>query len=140
MSMTLIFIILSFYYICANAQVETTPTESSNELPKTELFVLVEEMPQFPGGENALMEYLKSNLKYPAGCVEKKIQGKTYVRFVVNEDGSTSNMEIIKSSNNRLLDEEAIRVVSLMPTWKPGKQQGKAVKVQYTLPINFSLK
>lgn len=97
-------------------------------------------MPEFPGGQEALIFYLKKSIRYPKECVKNNITGKVYVRFVVNEDGNISDTEIIKSSGNILLDEEAMRVVNSMPAWKPGKQQGKNVKVHFTLPINFSLK
>lgn len=101
------------------------------------IFQVVETMPKFDGNMN---EWLKNNMKYPAEAQKAKQQGKAYVNFVVNEDGHLSDFRIQKSSGHPLLDEEALRVARQMPNWLPGKQRGKAVKVNYTLPFNFSLK
>lgn len=108
--------------------------------PDTEedVFMVVEEMPEFPGGTDALMEYLKTNLKYPAECIEKNIQGRVLVTFVVNKTGEITNAEVVKSVNEQL-DAEALRVVNSMPVWKPGKQRGETVRVKYTVPVAFRL-
>ena len=103
-----------------------------------ELFMVVEDQPEFPGGTMALLEYLRANLNYPAGCKENNIQGRVLVSFVVEKDGSISNTEVVKSVDEEL-DAEALRVVSKMPNWKPGTQRGEAVRVKYTVPINFRL-
>ncbi|MCB9188675.1 MAG: energy transducer TonB [Flavobacteriales bacterium] len=102
------------------------------------VYEVVEEMPEFPGGIEALYEYLADNIKYPQMCVDNNVQGKAYIRFTVEKDGSISNLEVIKSAH-KLLDKEAVRVVGSMPKWKPGKQLNKVVRVSYTLPINFIL-
>lgn len=103
------------------------------------VFEVVEVMPEFPGGIGALMKYLGENIKYPAEAKEKKIQGRVNVAFIVNQDGSISDTKIIRGASP-LLDAEALRVIGSMPKWKPGMQKGKAVRVQYTVPVVFSLK
>ena len=103
-----------------------------------EVFMVVEDQPEFPGGTAALLEYLRKNIKYPAICRENNIQGKVIVTFVVNKDGSIVDIEVIKSVNPSL-DKEAIRVISQMPKWKPGSQRGKPVRVKYSVPVNFRL-
>ena len=104
-----------------------------------EIFMVVEDQPEFPGGVKALLEYLKKNIKYPAICRENNIQGRVIVTFVVNKDGSIVEPEVIKGVNPSL-DKEALRVISQMPNWKPGYQRGKPVRVKYTVPVNFQLK
>jgi len=101
-------------------------------------FMVVEDMPEFPGGTNALLEYLKKNIKYPAICRENNIQGRVLVQFIVNKDGSIVDCEVVKPVNPSL-DKEALRVISGMPKWKPGSQRGKPVRVKYTVPVNFRL-
>ncbi|MBR3883744.1 MAG: energy transducer TonB [Bacteroidaceae bacterium] len=111
--------------------------ESSTE---EEIFNIVEKQPEFPGGMQALMKYLQDNIKYPKESREKGLQARSYVNFLVNEDGAISDAKIMKSSGDPYLDEEAIRVVESMPNWIPGRQGGKAVHVRFTLPIMFRLK
>ena len=103
-----------------------------------EVFMVVEDQPEFPGGTAALLEYLRKNIKYPAICRENNIQGRVIVTFVVNKDGSIVDIEVAKSVNPSL-DKEAIRVISQMPKWKPGSQRGKPVRVKYSVPVNFRL-
>lgn len=101
---------------------------------------VVAEQPEFPGGMVALMNYLEKNIQYPKECKENNIQGKVYVNFVVNTDGTLDNIEISKSSGNEALDSEAVRLVKAMPNWIPGKQNdGKAVRASFTLPVLFRL-
>jgi protein TonB len=113
-------------------EVEEDSIENSN-------FTLVEEMPEFSGGQMALHKIIAQTIKYPVYAQEHGIQGKVFVRFVINENGSISNARIAKGVHP-MLDAEAIRVVRSMPKWKPGRQEGKAVKVSYTVPINFVLR
>lgn len=101
-----------------------------------QIFKFVEQPPEFNGN---LQEYLSAKLRYPDEARESGTQGRSIVQFVVNEDGSISGVEIVRSSNSSSLDAEAKRVVSSMPKWRPGKQQGKAVKVYFTLPVTFQL-
>lgn len=111
------------------------------EMPsKTEkaIFTYVENMPMFPGGEPALLKYLSSNLNYPEDARYKKNQGLVILKFVVNTDGSLSDIEVLRSVKGGC-DEEAIRVVKTMPKWIPGKEKGEIVNVYYTLPIKFKI-
>ena len=103
-----------------------------------QIFQVVENMPEFPGGTAALMQYLKKNIKYPTICQEQGIQGRVIVQFVVNKDGSIVDPEVIKPVNP-YLDKEALRVISTMPKWKPGEQRGKPVRVKFTVPVQFRL-
>lgn len=103
-----------------------------------EIFAVVEEDPQFPGGMAELMKFLQKNIKYPAVCQDQGIQGRVIVQFVVNTDGSIVDANVVKSVNPHL-DKEALRVVGTMPKWEPGRQRGKAVRVRFTLPVNFRL-
>lgn len=102
-------------------------------------FKMVEQMPEFPRGQDALLKYLASNIKYPESARKAGIQGIVYINYVVEKDGSLSNMKVLRGIGNGC-DEEALRVVSMMPKWKIGKQRGEAVAVEYNLPIKFSLK
>ena len=103
-----------------------------------EIFQVVENQPEFPGGMAELMKYLQKNIKYPTICQEQGIQGRVIVQFVVNSDGSIVDPQVVKPVNP-YLDKEALRVVSNMPKWKPGEQRGKKVRVRFTLPVTFRL-
>jgi TonB family protein len=103
-----------------------------------EIFFIVEEMPEFPGGEQALRQFISNSIDYPKVAQEKGIQGKVYVTFVVTKDGNVANATIARGVDPSL-DSEALRVVNSLPKWKPGKQRGQAVNVSYTVPINFKL-
>jgi TonB family protein len=102
------------------------------------VFTAVEQMPEFPGGQAAMMTYLNKNIIYPAEAVKKGISGNVILKFVVTEKGDIEDVQVVRKVNP-LLDKEAIRVVKAMPKWKPGKQNGKAVKTQYNLPVRFVL-
>lgn len=106
---------------------------------ETKPHIVVQEMPEFPGGNAALLQYVSENLKYPQDAQDNNIQGKVTLRFVVNPDGSVDRIEIMKSVDP-LLDNEAIRVVKLLPKFKPGKQNGVAVPVWFTIPVIFQIK
>ncbi|MDE6354881.1 MAG: TonB family protein [Prevotella sp.] len=112
----------------------------ADEKPKEEEkpFDIVEQMPTFPGGDGKLMEWLSKNIKYPAVAEENGVQGRVIVRFVVGKDGSISNASVVRSVDPSL-DKEALRVVKAMPRWIPGKQNGAAVPVWFTLPVTFQL-
>ena len=109
------------------------------EEPEEVIFVVVETMPEFPGGQQALFKYLSENVKYPVIAQENGIQGRVICQFVVNKDGSIVDVEVVRSGGDPSLDKEAVRVIKSMPNWKPGKQRGKAVRVKYTVPVNFKL-
>ncbi len=102
------------------------------------VFWRVEEPPQFFGGEDSLARYVKHHLKYPAAAREAKITGLVHVKFIIESDGQVTHAEIVRSLGYGC-DEEALRVVSGLPKWKPGRQSGKAMRVQQFLPIRFSL-
>ncbi|MCQ2227607.1 MAG: energy transducer TonB [Bacteroidales bacterium] len=103
-----------------------------------EVFLIVEQMPVFPGGDEALRKYLAQSVKYPVIAQENGIQGRVFVSFVVNQKGEVTNVRVARPFDPNL-DKEAVRVVQSMPKWTPGMQRGKAVKVSYTVPINFVL-
>ncbi len=108
------------------------------KVEETKVFDVVEEMPQFPGGQAALLEYLAKNIKYPVVAEENGVQGRVIVTFVVERDGSITDVKVVKSVDPSL-DKEATRVVKSMPKWQPGKQNGSAVRVKYTVPVQFRL-
>jgi protein TonB len=112
--------------------------EEVQEKEEQQVFVVVEEMPEFPGGELALRTFIGKAIVYPTVAQENGIQGKVFVTFVVNKDGSVSNAKIARGVDASL-DQEALRVVSTLPKWKPGKQRGVPVRVSYTVPISFKL-
>ena len=103
------------------------------------IFQFVEEPPSFPGGEDKLMEYLSKNIKYPTIAKENNIQGRVYVTFVVDKDGKVTGAKVLRGIGGGC-DEEALRVVKNMSEWKPGRQNGRSVLVQYNLPVVFNLK
>ena len=124
---------------------ETPETKKEKESTATEetvnentIFQVVEEMPEFPGGMRECMNFLDKNLKYPATAQENEVQGRVIVQFVVDTDGSILEPNVVRGVNPEL-DAEALRVISIMPKWKPGKQRGKAVRVKYTIPVMFRL-
>ena len=123
-----------------DAEIEYQEIEVKEEEPveEEEVFLIVEKMPQFPGGEEALRKYLAQSVKYPVIAQENGIQGRVFVSFVVNKNGEVTNVKVARPFDPNL-DKEAVRVVQSMPKWEAGMQRGKAVKVSYTVPINFVL-
>ena len=116
------------------------PVEAPVEEEEEEVvFVVVESMPEFPGGAQAMMRYIAENIKYPVIAQENGIQGRVTCQFVVNKDGSIVDVVVVRSGGDPSLDKEAVRVLKTMPKWKPGKQRGKPVRVKYTVPVNFRL-
>lgn len=121
--------------------VEEVVVEKKEEKPKEvkeEIHTLVEQMPQFPGGDAALMKYLSSHINYPPMAAENNVQGKVILQFVVEKDGRVGEVKIARSVDKDL-DKEAIRVVKSLPKFTPGRQNGYPVRVWYTLPVNFKL-
>ncbi|MAO01689.1 MAG: hypothetical protein CMD05_02000 [Flavobacteriales bacterium] len=100
--------------------------------------MVVENMPEFPGGDLGLMKYIQKNVRYPAIAKEYNITGKVYISFIVDKQGSVTNVKVVRGVDKNL-DEEAVRVVKSLPKYKPGKQRGKPVRVMFTIPINFTL-
>jgi protein TonB len=127
---------LLFVFSSLCAQSDSSSIKSSSE--ESKIFTFVEQMPQFPGGDAALVKFLQKKIKYPKEELSKDIQGKVLIKFVVNEDGKVSDVTVERGASPGL-DKEAVRVVKSMPKFKPGKQQGKAVKVYFMLPIIFKL-
>ena len=103
-----------------------------------EFFMVVENMPEFPGGDLGLMKYIQKNVKYPPIAKEYNITGKVYVQFIVDKSGTVTNVKVVRGVDKNL-DAEAVRVVKSLPKYKPGKQRGKPVRVMFTIPINFTL-
>ncbi len=120
--------------------IEITPVkiEEEEEEEDVQIFTVVENDPEFPGGMEALYKYLAQNIKYPQLARDNNITGKVYVTFVVERDGSIANPRVLRDIGGGC-GAEAIRVVKSMPKWTPGKQRGKAVRVQFNLPVNFQL-
>ena len=124
------------------SEVNTEKTKSvtvpggNNE--KDEVYLIADEMPEFKGGDENIPQFIITNVKYPLTAMSKGIQGKVFVSFVIDEKGKVTDVKV-KRSVNPELDAEAVRVISAMPDWKPGKNKGKPVKVTYTMPINFKL-
>lgn len=119
---------------------EYVPVEVSKEVEEEEvqIFTVVESMPGFPGGEAARITYLNENIKYPQMARESGIQGRVFVTFVVERDGSVTDVKVLRGIGGGC-DEEAVRVIKNMPKWDPGKQRGKPVRVQFNMPILFKL-
>lgn len=116
------------------------PPEVVADPDEGKIFTIVEEMPQFPGGgEAALMKYLRDNIKYPPIARENGITGTVYVTFIVDKEGKVSDAKVLRGIGAGC-DEEALRVINKMPSWKPGRQNGRGVMVQYNLPVRFTLK
>ena len=121
--------------------IEITPVkiEEEEEEAEDEIFQVVENDPEFPGGAEAMYKYLAQNIKYPQLARENNITGRVYLQFVVEKDGSVTNVKVMRDIGGGC-GAEAVRVVKSMPKWTPGKQRGKAVRVYYQIPVNFSLR
>ena len=128
LKVALMMLVLLFSFMTSTAQ-----TKKNNMV-----FDVVEVMPQFPGGQIAMMKYIMENIKYPKQAMKERIQGRVTVRFIVEKDGSISDVKPILSVHP-LLNKEAVRVVESMPKWTPGKQNGKPVRVRFNLPVMFKL-
>ena len=116
----------------------TTVMAQDKKVADNKIYEAPEVMPEYPGGMQAMMNFIGENVKYPDDAIEKNISGKAYVTFVVEKDGSVSEAKIMKGVCESI-DKEALRVVKAMPKWTPGKMNGKNVRVSYTLPITFKL-
>ena len=127
-------------FVTAALLLFTFSCEQNNALPRKDkpVFFIVEEMPEFPGGEEALHNFVSSNVKYPDEAKEKGIQGRVFVAFTISDNGKVVDAKVVRGVDPSL-DKEALRVINAMPAWKPGKQRGVPVNVQFTVPINFAL-
>ncbi len=119
-------------------EVVAAPIEIEEEEVE-EIFMIVEQQPEFPGGTRALMKYFSNNVRYPVIAMENGIQGRVICQFTIWKDGSVSDIVVVRKVDPSL-DKEAIRLIENMPKWKPGKQRGKAVACKFTVPVNFMLK
>lgn len=119
------------------APVVEKTTKTVNNPPIIHTFAEV--MPEFEGGQKALMKYLAKHIKYPSVAIENQIEGTVFVEFIVNEDGNVSSPRVVRGNLGGGCEEEALRVIGKLPKWKAGKQNGKAVKVRYTVPVKFQL-
>ncbi len=124
--------------VVSNVKVSENTQETKNKENDKEVFIVVEQMPEFPGGMAELMKFISKNTKYPKDAQEGKIKGTVIVQFVVNKDGSTSDFEV-KRSIFPSLDNEAVRVLKQMPKWTPGRHRGEVVAVRYSIPVTFRL-
>lgn len=125
----------------SKAQIQTytpPPPPKEREEEEEEIFVVVENQPEFPGGQAAMMKFLSDNIKYPVIAQENGIQGRVICNFVVERDGSITDVQVVRGVDPSL-DKEAVRVIQSMPKWKPGMQRGKPVRVRFTLPVVFRL-
>jgi len=129
LKVALMMLVLLFSFMTSTAQTK------KNDM----LFSVVEVMPQYPGGQIAMMKYIMENMKYPEQAMKEGIQGRVTVRFIVEKDGSISDVKPVLSVHP-LLNKEAVRVVESMPKWTPGKHNGKPVRVRFNLPVMFKLK
>lgn len=125
--------------VAVEEAVAAAPKEEVIEVEeKKPIFTIVEEMPSFPGGDEPRIKFLRDNIVYPQMAKENNIQGTVYVSFVVNSNGKVIDVKLLRGIGGGC-DEEAVRVVKLMPPWNPGKQNGKSVRVQFNMPIRFTL-
>jgi len=114
------------------------PVKMTEDTSRSKIFTAVEQIPMFPGGIEALYNYLVQNIHYPASAAKDKIEGKVFLSFVVEKDGSLTDIKVIRSISADL-DAEAVRVLKGSPKWNPGIQNNRPVRVQFSLPVNFSL-
>ncbi len=134
----LVVVLLSAFNISAQNSEVTDIKVDMKPVQGDDVFTIVENMPEFPGGIEGMMKYFRENIKYPAEAKETGVSGKVFINFIVDTAGNITNAKVIRGVNEPI-NAEALRVVNAMPAWKPGTQKGKAVKVSYNIPINFTL-
>ena len=127
--------------LCVSAQDTISSDNQANTTQSSDslCFVVVERMPEFPGGQQAMFQFVAENIKYPVIAQQHGIQGRAICQFIIEKDGRVNDVVIVRSTGDAALDKEAIRIIESMPAWIPGMQKGKPVRVKYTLPINFRL-
>ncbi|MBF1529557.1 MAG: energy transducer TonB [Prevotella salivae] len=128
LKVALMMLVLLFSFMTSTAQTKKNDME----------YCIVEMMPQYPGGLAAMLKYIRENIKYPEQAMKERIQGRVTVSFIIEKDGSISDVKAVRSVHP-LLDKEAVRVVKSMPKWSPGKHNGKPVRVRFNLPVMFKL-
>jgi len=137
--------LLTFFigFMACNQDEEDDLVAESGEVLKsnsgTDVYDLAEEMPEYPGGDEQLRAFLSNNIEYPVTAQEDQLEGTVFVKIIIDKKGKVTHPEVVRSSGHPILDEEAIRVISSLPDWAPGKLKGEAVNVNYTIPINFQL-
>lgn len=130
--------LLMAFGLLANAQSTSVSSAEAGQSEEADaVYMVVDKMPEFPGGQQDLFNYLTDNVKYPAEAARRGLEGRTICQFVVEKDGSITDVKVVKSSGSSLLDKEALRVLRRMPNWIPGTMKGKPVRVKYTVPVNF---
>ncbi|MBK0402587.1 energy transducer TonB [Adhaeribacter sp. BT258] len=128
-----------FVSACSQKSAPAVSGNSKTEVPASdEVYVMVEEMPRFPGGENEMIRFVNKHMLYPQEARDNGEEGRVIVQFVVTKEGKLTNPEIVRSVSPSI-DKEALRIVEIMPLWQPGKQNGRAVNTRYTLPLTFQL-
>lgn len=133
-----LFVLVLMFSLTANSSKAATIIKPVTDTTKEGIFSRVDIQPQFPGGLQAFGAFLGNNIKYPADDAKNKVQGRVFCKFVVERDGRLTNIEVIRTPTEAM-GNEAVRVLSLSPKWTPGQQNGRLVRVYYTVPINFSL-
>ncbi len=131
--------IVALMTLCGVTTLLAQKTVVSQKAQQEDPFTVVEQMPEFPGGTEGMFKFMKDNMKYPEDAQKQQIEGRVLVQFIVEKDGSLSNVNVLRSVFPSL-DAEAVRVVKAMPNWKPGRQKGEPVRVKFTIPLMFKLK
>lgn len=136
MKKIILLFILALQSFFAYAQIEP---EAIQEIPINKIY-LIDSMPEYPGGTQAMYQFIKDSLIYPDSARNNGIEGRVVCQFVVDKDGSLTDIEVVHSSGDTSLDEEAVRIIGLMPKWKPGIARKQPARIRMTLPLNFKLK
>lgn len=131
--------IVALMTLCGVTTLLAQKTVVSQKAQQEDPFTVVEQMPEFPGGTEGMFKFMKDNMKYPEDAQKQQIEGRVLVQFIIEKDGSLSNVNVLRSVFPSL-DAEAVRVVKAMPNWKPGRQKGEPVRVKFTIPLMFKLK
>lgn len=131
--------IVALMTLCGVTTLLAQKTVVSQKAQQEDPFTVVEQMPEFPGGTEGMFKFMKDNMKYPEDAQKQQIEGRVLVQFIVEKDGSLSNVNVLRSVFPSL-DAEAVRVVKAMPNWKAGRQKGEPVRVKFTIPLMFKLK
>ncbi len=138
MSLLMLFFACNQKVVPRNQEKSLQHTIKSHQMEKDLIYTIVDEKPEFIGGNKAMLKYLSKNVKYPTSALKKGIQGRVYVRFVIDKEGNVKDAKILRSVDPAL-DKEALRLIKSMPKWKPGKHKGNPVNTYYNVPINFVL-
>jgi len=140
LTIILLFLFISNYSFAQEEVILQTQKDTIQQMPNDsgEVFVFVEDQPNYPGGDEARIKYLQKNIHYPKEAKEAGIQGTVYVTFIIEKDGRITNVKVLRGVGGGL-DKESVRVIKSMPIWEPGRQRGKAIRCQFNMPIRFIL-